>query len=74
MEILWISGLATAVVMIGMSYLRYGEGGDCGCSVGSNWNSCQGCSVGGTSCTPTEAGCGFLGWYKCDGRCGQNEL
>jgi hypothetical protein len=49
------------------------EGGECGCSVGSNWNGCGTCNQGGTSCSVTEAGCGFLGWYKCDGACGPSE-
>ena len=42
----------------------------CRCSVGSSFNvSCIDTCRGGASCSNTEDGCGFLGWYSCNGWC-----
>ena len=45
--------------------------GNCNCSVGSSFNmSCTNeCSQGGIACLQTVDGCGFLGWYSCNGTC-----
>lgn len=43
--------------------------GDCACSVGSSFNSCDYTCAGNSGCSPISEGCGFLGFYPCDGRC-----
>jgi hypothetical protein len=49
---------------------QFGGFADCGCSVGSSWNvSCSDDCAGGKGCSTTEDGCGFLGFYACDGGC-----
>ena len=45
---------------------------DCGCSNGSWFNSCSGCGAG-NGCHVLDDGCGFLGFYICDGKCGVND-
>lgn len=49
---------------------------DCGCSVGSSWNmSCTSdCSASnGSDCSATSTGCGFLGFFGCDGHCSSKD-
>lgn len=49
--------------------------GQCNCSVGSSFNTCSNCFLWhsyycGVICSTQSSGCGFLGWYQCDGICG----
>jgi len=40
---------------------------DCSCSQFSDW--CSGTTHCSSGCKPVSIGCGFLGWYQCDGTC-----
>jgi hypothetical protein len=47
---------------------------NCGCAYGSYFNSCTECNMASSNeCSRTEDGCGFLGFYSCDGRCKSDE-
>jgi hypothetical protein len=43
----------------------------CNCSIGSSFNMrcSDACKQGRVACLQTEDGCGFLGWYSCNGGC-----
>lgn len=49
------------------------SGGECNCSVGSSFNmSCEDTcqpSGGHIACLATDAGCGFMWMYSCNGKC-----
>lgn len=51
------------------------EGGNCNCSIGSEFNLCSACVWPLYGChTNPDDGCGFLGLYRCDGACGKAPL